>query len=53
MNIVIDDCHLSGIFFLGGGGEVNLEELNQQAYFDHFLSISTDISQGIIIFHIN
>ena len=53
MNIVVDDCHLLGSYFClgggGGGGRVNLAEPDQQAYFDHFPSISTHIFQGIII----
>ena len=49
MNIVVDDCHLLGRFFLAGGGGVNLAEPNQQAYSDHFPPISTHIFQGIII----
>ena len=57
MNIVADDCHLSGsIFFWGGGGGGNLVEPDQQAHFDHFPPISTHIFQGIsniINFHIN
>ena len=50
MNIVADDCHLSGsFFFLGGGGERNLTEPDEQAHFDYFLPISTHIlhAQGI------
>ena len=47
MNIVVDDCHLLGSFFLGEG--VNLAEPDQQAYLDHFPPISTHIFQGIII----
>ena len=51
MNIVVDDCHHLGSFFLGGGGggRVNFAEPDQQAYFDHFPPISTHIFQGIII----
>ena len=49
MNIVVDDCHLLGSFFWGGGGGVNLVEPDQQAYFDHFPPIFTHIFQGIII----
>ena len=47
MNIVVDDFHLLGSFFFGGG--VNFAEPDQQAYFDHFPPISTHIFQGIII----
>ena len=35
MNIVVDDCHLLGSFFLflgGGGGGVDLAEPDQQAF---------------------
>ena len=39
MNIVADDCHLSGSIFFWGGGD--LVEPDQQAHFDHFPPIST------------
>ena len=48
MNIVVDDCHLLGIFFWEGrgGGGVNLAEPDHQAYYPqlpgyyHLTSIS-------------
>ena len=56
MNIVVDDCHHLGSFFLGGGGggRVNFAEPDQQAYFDHFPPISTHIFMVLSFnFHIN
>ena len=49
MNIIADDCHLSGSFFFGrgGGGGGDLVEPDQQTHFDHFPPISTHIFQGI------
>ena len=50
MIIVVDDCHsLRQFFFFFLGGGLNLAEPDQQAYFDHFLPISTHIFQDIII----
>ena len=50
MNIVADNCHLSGSILFGGGGGgggKDFVEPDQQAHFDHFPHISTHIFQGI------